>query len=211
MTVTESTVEPEVRRVVRARVPSGERREQYLEVAADLAVREGVAAVNMDAVAVGTGVNKALLYRQFSNRGEILSALFERETTALDEGILRAIGSAEGFEPQLRAWVGAWFDFIATRGTLLGRLMDARTVSEEVAPRHGRRVREIVELYGAWYAREFRLDVEVGRDAAAMLFAALGGVVDRWSASPTAATRRRLEAGYVDTVLGTLGRLASAD
>ncbi len=192
------------------RISAAERREQYLGVAATLTLRDGAAAVTMDAVAAGTGVNKALLYRQFANRGEILLALFERETAALDAAVLASQRGVEGFEAQLRAGVRAWFDFIGARGALLGRLMEARTVSEEVAPRHHERTRVVVDQLGHWYQEGFGLPAEVALDAAAMLFSALGGVIDRWAASPTAATRARLEATYVDTVLATLRQLADA-
>ena len=43
-----------------------------------------------------------------------------------------------------------------------------------------------------------------------MLHAALGGVIERWAAAPTSATRRRLEPAYVDAVRGTLRQLEAA-
>jgi AcrR family transcriptional regulator len=192
------------------RFSAAERREQYLRCAAELVLSDGVGAVTMDAVAGSAGVNKALLYRQFANRGELLLALFERETHGLDAAVLGAMEGVEGFEPQLRAWVKAWFDFIGTRGVLLGRLMEARTVSGEVAGRHQERTHTISDVMGAWYEEAFAIPTEVARDAAAMLYAALGGVIERWAAAPTSATRRRLEPAYVDAVLGTLRQLEAA-
>ena len=192
------------------RFSAAERREQYLRCAADLVLSDGVGAVTMDAVAASAGVNKALLYRQFANRGELLLALFDRETRGLDGAVIGAMEGVEGFEAQLRAWVKAWFDFIGTRGVLLGRLMEARTVSDEVADRHQERTGTISDVMGAWYAEAFDLPADVARDAAAMLYAALGGVIERWVAEPTGATRRRLEPAYVDTVLGALRQLAAA-
>jgi AcrR family transcriptional regulator len=192
------------------RVSAAERRTQYLRCAADLVLSDGVAAVTMDAVAGAAGVNKALLYRQFANRGELLLALFDRETSALDRAVLGAVEGIEGFEPQLRAWATAWFDFVGTRGLLLGRLMEARTVSDDVALRHHERNHTIADEMGAWYGAAFGLPTDVARDAGAMLYAALGGVIERWAADPTAATRARLEPAYVDAVLGTLQQLAAA-
>jgi AcrR family transcriptional regulator len=189
------------------RFSAAERHEQYLRCAAELVLSDGVGAVTMDAVAAAAGVNKALLYRQFANRGELLLALFDRETRGLDAAVLGAMEGVEGFEPQLRAWVKAWFDFIGARGVLLGRLMEARTVSDEVAGRHQERTHTISDVMGAWYEEAFALPADVARDAAAMLYAALGGVIERWSASPTSATRGRLEPAYIGTVLGSLREL----
>src|SRR5688572_16468163 len=87
------------------RVPSTERRAQYLEVAAQLVMDGGADAVTMEAVAAGANVNKALLYRQFSNRSELLLTLFEQETSDLDARVSNAIAAADGFEDKVRAWV----------------------------------------------------------------------------------------------------------
>jgi AcrR family transcriptional regulator len=189
------------------RFSAAERHEQYLRCAADLVLSDGVSAVTMDAVAAAAGVNKALLYRQFANRGELLLALFDRETRGLDAAVRGAMEGVDGFEAQLRAWVKAWFDYIGTRGVLLGRLMEARTVSDEVAGQHQERTHTIVDVMGAWYEGAFQLPSDVARDAAAMLYAALGGVIERWAASPTSATRQRLEPAYIGTVLGSLREL----
>lgn len=187
------------------RVSAEDRRAQYLDVAARLATGAGVDAVTMEAVAAGAGVNKALLYRQFANRAELIDALYKQETSELDRSIARAIDGADTFDDKLRAWVRAWFGYIGRRGKLLGRLMDARRV-----PRHGDRQRSIDKLYGDWYAKEFALPREVGRDAAAILFAGLGGALDRWATSPNAATRRRVEETYVEVVQGSLRQLRAA-
>ena len=189
------------------RFTAAERHQQYLRCAADLVLSDGVGAVTMDAVAAAAGVNKALLYRQFANRGELLLALFERETRALDAAVLGAMEGVDGFEGQLRAWVKAWFDFVGSRGLLLGRMMEARTVSDEVAGRHRERTGTIADVMGAWYAGAFEIPADVARDAAGMLSAALAGVIERWAEVPTSATRRRLEPAYVDAVLGTLRQL----
>lgn len=190
------------------RLSARDRREQYLDVAAEIAIRSGVALVTMEGVAVGAGVNKALLYRQFDNRGELLLALFDRETAKLDARVRAAVDDAEGFEAKIRAWAGQWFDNVAEHGALLGRLMEARTVAPEVAARHKERLRAVERLYGDWYAEQLDVEVEVGRDAAAMLFAGLSGIIDRWVAAPNTRTRRRLERTYVDLVLGGLQRLS---
>lgn len=199
------TVSPPVR------VSAQDRREQYLAAAADIIKADGVAMVTMEAVAVAVGVNKALLYRQFDNRGELLLALYQRETAELDRSVQRAMDAVDGFEAKIHAWARAWFDYIRARGRLLGRLMEARTVAPEVARAHKDRLHTIEKVYGDWYAEEFALPVEVAHDAAAILYAGLSGVIDRWVSSPNRSTRLRLERTYVELLVGALRGVAAAE
>jgi len=192
----------------RERVSASDRREQYLKVAGDLVTAHGIDAVTMEAVAAGVGVNKALLYRQFSNRGELLLALYRRVTSDLDRRIVEAVDGHDTFEARVRAWVHAWFDFIAVRGRLMYRLQHAGTVADQVERPHRARQRRNHARYGSWYADHLGLSEEIGRDAAAIITASLAGVSERWAESPNRATRDRLEETYIAMVLGGLERLA---
>ena len=195
---------------VSTRTSSRDRREQYLDAAARIAEEHGVALVTMEAVAAAVGVNKALLYRQFDNRGELLLELFDRETAELDRRALEATANVSGFEPKVRAWASAWFDHLAERAALFGRLMEARAIVPEVAVRHRERLRRLERTYGDWYAEELGIPVEEARDAARLLLAGLGGAIDRWNRTPSKATRARLERTYVKLMLGGLHALAAA-
>jgi len=190
------------------RVSSRDRREQYLDAAARIASEQGVAMVTMEAVAAAVGVNKALLYRQFDNRGEILLELFDRETADLDGRVAEAIAGVTGFEAKVRAWAKAWFDHLAERAALFSRLMEARTIAPEVAVRHRERLRRLERTYGEWYAKELGIPVEEAHDAARVLLAGLGGAIDRWRTAPSRATRNRLEHTYVELMLGGLRGLS---
>ena len=191
---------------------AAERRAQYLEVATALVTEHGADAVTMEAVAAGANVNKALLYRQFSNRSELLLALFQQETQALDSRVLAAMDAADGFEGKLRAWVHAWFAYMGRQGTLYYRLLDAaRTVASSAASSPNReRQRRLIVFHGNWYAEEYGIATDEAHDIAAVLIAGLSGAIDRWVGSPGAATRRRLEETYVQMVLGSLERVSSA-
>jgi AcrR family transcriptional regulator len=180
-----------------------------LDAAAHIAAEQGVALVTMEAVAAAVGVNKALLYRQFDNRGELLLALFDRETAELDRRVECAIADVTGFEAKVRAWARAWFDHLAERAALFGRLMEARTIAPEVAVRHRERLRRLERTYGDWYAAELGIPPEEARDAARVLLAGLGGAIDRWRTAPSRATRNRLERTYVELLLGGLRQLSA--
>ena len=194
------------------RVSAAERRAQYLRVAADLVTEQGADAVTMEAVAAGAAVNKALLYRQFSNRAELLLTLFEQETGELDRRVATAIEGADDFDAKVRAWITAWFSYMGRRGTLYYRLVSAVSTiaSGSAAPPHRERQRRLVKQNGRWFSEEFGLPLEQGNDVASILYAGLTGAIERWVASPTAATRRRLEETFVQMVLGGLGQLAAS-
>src|SRR5690242_13169769 len=121
--MTPGTVQSPASRRSPARMSSQDRREQYLDAAARIVEAHGVAMVTMEAVAAAVGVNKALLYRQFDNRGELLLELFDRETAELDNRALAATANIAGFEPKVRAWARAWFDHLAERAAVFGQLM----------------------------------------------------------------------------------------
>lgn len=192
------------------RVSSKDRREQYFKVAGELAIKQGVDAVTMEAVAAGVGVNKALLYRQFSNRGELLLALHQRTVSELDRRIVAAIQSERTLEDKVRAWIHEWFDYMSDYGLLLRRMMEAPTVAREVERPARSRQQKVNQRNGDWYSAELGLPIDVGRDAAAIIYFSLGGVIERWTEAPTGATRRRLENTLCEMVLGGLKRLSTS-
>lgn len=61
------------------RMPPAERREQLLDAALDLIAEQGYGGISMEAIARRAGVTKPVVYDLFGNRGELLTALLERE------------------------------------------------------------------------------------------------------------------------------------
>src|SRR2546423_13055124 len=106
-----------------ARLPAEERREHFLDVAADLIVREGIDAVTMEGVAAAAGVSKGLGYAYFSNRNELLLTLLERELKELDRRVLVGVHAADSLEGRIRGALAAWFETVRQRGRLLGTLL----------------------------------------------------------------------------------------
>jgi AcrR family transcriptional regulator len=66
------------RRPYPARMPAAERREQLLDVTGEIAAREGLHAVTIDAVAREAGITRPVVYNQFGGLQGLLSALIER-------------------------------------------------------------------------------------------------------------------------------------
>ena len=57
-----------------ARLTAAQRKQQFLDVAAQLVVEQGADTVTMEAVAARAGVSKALSYRYFSNGARCCSS-----------------------------------------------------------------------------------------------------------------------------------------
>lgn len=68
-------------------------RQQLLTVAADLAGRQGMAALTLDAVAGASGVSKGGLLHHFPSKTALLDALFDNLLTRFDEAIEEAMRS----------------------------------------------------------------------------------------------------------------------
>jgi AcrR family transcriptional regulator len=78
------------RRKYARRLPPEQRREQLLDAALSL-IPAGFGAVTMEAVAKQAAVTKPVLYDLFANRGELISALLEREAARATEQVLAAL------------------------------------------------------------------------------------------------------------------------
>lgn len=78
------------RRKYARRLPPEQRREQLLDAALSL-IPAGFDTVTMESVAKQAEVTKPVLYDQFANRGELISALLEREASRATEQVIAAL------------------------------------------------------------------------------------------------------------------------
>jgi AcrR family transcriptional regulator len=74
-----TTAAPRKRRPYAARVPADVRREQLLDAALAVIVRDGYDAVSIDAIAREAGVTRPVVYGTFDGLGPLLSALLDRQ------------------------------------------------------------------------------------------------------------------------------------
>lgn len=105
------------------RLKGVERRERFLDAAAEIVIEHGVAAVTMDGVAHRSGVTKALGYRYFTDRDDLLAALFDRETQIYVERMETEVGPQSSFEDWVRGALKYWFRRADERGELFKRLV----------------------------------------------------------------------------------------
>ncbi|MCG8394544.1 MAG: TetR/AcrR family transcriptional regulator [Pseudomonadales bacterium] len=76
------------------------RRPQILDAALTLAVENGIGAVTLSAVASQLGVSRPVVYSCFGDRVELFEALLAREGEHMLEGVLKALHSARGDNPE---------------------------------------------------------------------------------------------------------------
>jgi AcrR family transcriptional regulator len=82
------------RRKYSPRLPREERREQLLDAALRVIVKEGFGGVSMEAVAREADIAKTVVYDAFANQRELLQALLEREQERALSAVAAAMPSA---------------------------------------------------------------------------------------------------------------------
>jgi AcrR family transcriptional regulator len=171
------------------------RREQLLDVAAELIVERGITAATMEGVAERAGVSKALPYAHFDNADALISALHRREIDAVGAAVASAMRADAAPEERMRAAIHAYFDIVEERSRVLSLLMTPGSSSEREADDLSRIGHRFVaglleETFGVTGAR--------GRALAAIMLGALWGALDAWAHGE--AGRRTIE----ETLVGML-------
>ena len=105
----------------RARLRPEQRREQLLDVAAEILLASGFDALTMEGVAQRAGVSKGLGYAYFENAEALALALHEREVTAVYHRVEEAMAGTAAFAEQLPRALTAYLDVVTERGDLLAR------------------------------------------------------------------------------------------
>jgi AcrR family transcriptional regulator len=198
-----------------AGLPTGlrrdDRRAALVDAAADLVRRGGPAAASMEAVAAEVGVSRALVYKHFGNRHELLAEVYRREAARLDAEIVAAVEAADGFAEKVRALVGAALRAEAERGPVFASLHEAGARDETLRGEQRSRNRRTVRFFSDLATTELGVPPRQARAATAVLLTGLDSVRAQWRADPTAARRRFLEDLYVRLVTGGLRELAPPD
>lgn len=76
------------------------RRPQVLDAALQIAASDGLAAVTIGSVATQLGVTRPVVYSCFRDRVELIEALLQREDELLRAGLLDALHTGRGDDPQ---------------------------------------------------------------------------------------------------------------
>src|ERR1700746_1067310 len=99
-----------------------ESRAAILKAAAHEFAQHGIAGARTDAIARAAHVNKALLYYYFKDKETLYGAVLDDAFSGLKETVLRVLDGNAAPRDKILAYVGAYFDFIASN-QLYPRLM----------------------------------------------------------------------------------------
>lgn len=190
------------------RMARDDRRQALLDSAAEIVAGDGVEEVSMETVADRAGVSRALVYKHFANRTEILTALFRREALQLHKEIAGRVKRATTVDEMYRALVRASFDVSADRSALFAALRGAGALSRQLRTEQRARDAQTVKLFAALTAEEYDLPLATARRATAMLLTAFDSILAQWRPRRSAEHARLLEQTYLDLVNGGLRRLA---
>jgi len=172
------------------------RREQLLDVAADLLVESGGSGLTMEGLAARAGVTKGLPYVHFDNADAVIDALHQREIGLLSDAVAAAYTRAHDPEERLRACLHAYFGVIIERGAVLSVL-----ITQSAWPA---RAGAELEERRRFVARLFRVDLGLPRVeaelAASIFLGALNGGVEALALRQGA--RRVIEDRLVGLALG---------
>jgi TetR/AcrR family transcriptional regulator len=91
-----------------------ESRAAILHAAAREFAEKGIAGARTDAIARAAGVNKALLYYYFKDKETLYGAVLDHAFTGMKTTVFQALDSDLPPRQKILAYVGAYFDFIAS-------------------------------------------------------------------------------------------------
>jgi AcrR family transcriptional regulator len=180
------------------------RRDDLLDTAARIVVEHGIAAMSMERLAAESGVSKALPYKHFANREEVLAELYRRETTALGRAVWRALSGAPGGADLVRVGVRSYFDEFTARSAVLAALSrPGSTIAEVADPGQAGVVFEVEVL-----SRFQRVPRDRAKAIAGIVQGAVVGATSTLEAGH--GTREQLEDDLVTTIEGLIGGTLTA-
>jgi len=91
-----------------------ESRAAILQAAAREFAENGIAGARTDAIADAARVNKALLYYYFQDKETLYGAVLDNAFTGMKQTVFKALDSSLPARQKILAYVGAYFDFIAS-------------------------------------------------------------------------------------------------
>src|SRR3954454_20198128 len=181
-----------------------ERREVVLDAAAEMVAAGEIDAVSMEAVAERVGVSRALIYKHFANRHELLQAVYERESAHLHRQLAADVGQATTLEDMLTALVDGALRAQAARGATFAALatQGGRSPSHRAVQR--RRDARTLEYFSRQAAAELGLDQTSARAGLGLALASIPVVLGQWRQRPTKEHARQLTTAYVTMTMGGL-------
>jgi AcrR family transcriptional regulator len=196
------------RQAVSPRLSHAQRRRQLLDAAACLIIERSLDAVTMEGVAARAGVSKALPYRFFTNRDDLLMALYDREAGILTRRMREATRRVDGFEPRVRAIVETWLEGVSERGLVLGMLVLASPLAGPIEARRQHVVTALAREWGGAVARELGIDEHRAQRMMTVVLVGGQALIPLWLQQPD--DRKTLIDDFVGFVVAGVGSLVDA-
>lgn len=185
-----------------ARLSRAERRDALLDAAVALVTAGDVSAVSMEAVAEHVGVSRPLVYKHFANRGELLAAVYQRESAHLHRELAAEVGAADTLDGMYRTLIRGSLRAAAERGHVFAALRSAGGWNR--ALRHEQRARDVdtVRAFSSRAVRELGIERRQATATTATLLATIDPVLAQWRLRPTEENAALLEDIYMGMVSG---------
>jgi AcrR family transcriptional regulator len=186
------------------------RRDSLLDAAGALVAAGDVAGVTMESVAAASGVSRALVYKHFANRHDVLEALFERESRLLHRQLTYAVAGAVGLEAKFRALVEGALAAQSSRGATFAALLNqgARPADQRAVQRN--RDGATVRYFAALAVAELGLEERQAITGVQLALGSIALVLQQWRHRPTPAYAEELADAYVAFAMGGLRTMSSA-
>jgi len=134
----------------RKRLTPQVRREQIMDAAAALIVKQGYLPLSIEALAQAASASKALVYTYFATQYDLFNSLLQREIAGLAGAGVETAAQVSGLEPAALLCGMLYFEYVAQRGPLLHILMTDLYMADHVelaATRAGQAIlRRLVRL-----------------------------------------------------------------
>jgi AcrR family transcriptional regulator len=192
-----------------ARLARSDRRDALLDVAAAMISGGEVEDVSMESVAERARVSRALVYKHFANRQDLIGAVYERESAHIHVQLTAAVVATSNLADMLRALVRGALAMQATRGATLAALTSSggRTAHQREVQRD--RDRLSLRFFTRQAMKEFDLDEDTAKAGIGIALESVTTVLARWRRHPTSEHAKRLEDIYVSMTIGGLRELSA--
>lgn len=186
------------------RLSAADRREALLDVALDLLIESGIGSVTMGAVATRADVTRALVYKHFDNRDDLVIELQRREARRLDREIVAVVQATPGgFEPKLRAMTLSFVAAADRWESVFSPL--GSTVAGPIGRREQRRRdQRSLEYFTRLAVDDYDLDPAIAPDVVAIGLGGLDVVMASARRTPDVGRREELAELFVGMVVGAL-------
>lgn len=178
-----------------------------MDVARGMVATGAVEAVTMESVATAAGVSRALVYKHFANRHELLAALYERESALLHAELSVAVGKCRNLEEMFRALVEGSLAAQASRGATFAGLASqgGRPAGQRGVQRH--RDARTVRFFTRQAVTELGLEESAAAAGVRIALGSLWVVLDEWRRRRTGDQAEALVEAYVAMAMGGLRAL----